>query len=392
MSLAKIAALRVRAARVPLPEPHNTASGTVAESPLVLTDLTLGDGTVGHSLVFTYTPAALKPTADLIANLAPLVIGEPAAPLDLEQKLARRFRLLGPQGWVGIALAAIDMALWDAVARQRGLPLCGLLGAAPKPIPAYGAVGFDGERGSAATAERWARLGFTGVKAKIGYPTLAKDLAVVRAMRAAVGPQVAIMVDYNQSPRRGNRALPRARRRRPDLDRGAHARARLHRPRRARPRHRDPDPGRRKLVGHAPPATRARRAGERRRDARRDEDRRHDRLAARRGAGAAARTARVQSPVAGDLRAVARGHAERALARIRGLVESDPRRAAGRARRHGRARRCAGQRRRLERRRRSALSLLNPPGAPKPVRRGQAGASPRSISSKRLIDAMLRRK
>jgi mandelate racemase len=85
MSLAKIAALRVRAARVPLPEPHNTASGTVAESPLVLTDLTLGDGTFGHSLVFTYTPAALKPTADLIANLAPLVIGEPAAPLDLEQ-------------------------------------------------------------------------------------------------------------------------------------------------------------------------------------------------------------------------------------------------------------------------------------------------------------------
>ncbi|MFN7571039.1 MAG: enolase C-terminal domain-like protein [Betaproteobacteria bacterium] len=199
MPIAKIAALHVRAVRVPLPEPHNTASGTVAESPLVLTDLTLDDGTVGHGLVFTYTPAALKPCAELIANLAPLVVGEPAAPLDVEQKLARRFRLLGPQGLVGIAIAAIDMALWDAVARQRGLPLCVLLGAAPKPIPVYGAVGYDGERGSAATAERWAKRGFTGVKAKIGYPTLAQDLAVVRAMRAAVGPQVAIMVDYNQS-------------------------------------------------------------------------------------------------------------------------------------------------------------------------------------------------
>jgi mandelate racemase len=197
--LSKITALRVRALRVPLPQPHRTAGGTVAESPLVLTDLTLDDGSVGHGLIFTYTPAALKPTAELIANLAPLVIGEPAAPLDLEQKLARRFRLLGTQGLVGMALAALDMALWDAVARQRALPLHALLGAAAKPIPVYGAVGYDGPRDSATSAEHWARQGFKGVKAKIGYPTLAEDLAVVRALRAAVGPDVAIMVDYNQS-------------------------------------------------------------------------------------------------------------------------------------------------------------------------------------------------
>src|SRR6185369_2086174 len=34
---------------------------------------------------------------------------------------------------------------------------------------------------------------------KIGYPTVAEDLRVVRAMRSAVGPEVALMVDYNQS-------------------------------------------------------------------------------------------------------------------------------------------------------------------------------------------------
>lgn len=43
------------------------------------------------------------------------------------------------------------------------------------------------------------RKGFKGVKAKIGYPTAAEDLAVVRAMRTAVGPDVELMVDYNQS-------------------------------------------------------------------------------------------------------------------------------------------------------------------------------------------------
>jgi mandelate racemase len=43
------------------------------------------------------------------------------------------------------------------------------------------------------------RQGFTGIKAKIGYSTVAEDLSVIRAIRSATGPSVAIMVDYNQS-------------------------------------------------------------------------------------------------------------------------------------------------------------------------------------------------
>jgi len=194
----RIRGLTVRALRVPMAQPHRTAGGTVAESPLVLTDVTTEDGVVGHSMVFTYTPAALQPTAELVRNLEPLIAGEPLAPAELEQKLARRFRLLGTQGLVGMALAAIDMALWDALARRHGVSLVRLLGGAPRPVPAYGAVGFEGATGSAKVAEDWARRGFTGVKAKIGYPTVAEDVATVRAMREAVGPDVAIMVDYNQ--------------------------------------------------------------------------------------------------------------------------------------------------------------------------------------------------
>jgi len=191
--------LRVRALRVPLADPHRTASGTVAESPLVLTDAITSEGVAGHSIIFTYTPAALSATADLIRNLQPLVAGEPLAPAAIEQKLAARFRLLGTQGLVGMALAGIDMALWDALARTQNVPLFRLLGGAEKPLPAYGAVGYDGAAGSARVAEQWARRGFRGVKAKIGYPTVQEDLEVIRAMRKAVGNQVAIMVDYNQS-------------------------------------------------------------------------------------------------------------------------------------------------------------------------------------------------
>jgi mandelate racemase len=190
---------RVRAVRVPMTEPHQTASGVVAESPLVLTDVITDAGIVGHSMTFTYTPAALKPTAELIRNAAALVNGDALAPTEIEQKLARRFRLLGTQGLVGMALAGIDMALWDALARVHGLPLVRLLGGMEKPVRCYAGIGYDGPDGCAKAAERWAAKGFTGIKAKIGYPTVQEDVAVVRAMRKAAGPGVTVMVDYNQS-------------------------------------------------------------------------------------------------------------------------------------------------------------------------------------------------
>jgi len=179
-------------------EPHQTASGVITESPLVLTDVVTDAGISGHSIVFTYTPAALKPTAELIRNFEVLVKREVLAPAEIEQRLSRRFRLLGTQGLVGIALAAIDMALWDALARVHGISLVRLLGGAEKPVRAYGAVGYDGVEGCAKVAERWATQGFTGIKAKIGYPTVQEDVAVVRAMRKAAGNDMVIMVDYNQ--------------------------------------------------------------------------------------------------------------------------------------------------------------------------------------------------
>jgi len=195
----RIQSLRARAVRVPMAQPHRTASGAVTESPLVLVDAVTDQGATGHGIVFTYTPAALKPTAELIRNLAPLVEGEELAPIAIEQKLARRFRLLGTQGLIGMALAGIDMALWDALARAHRVSLVTLLGGAPRPVKAYGAIGFDGAVESAKVAEDWARRGFTGVKAKIGYATAAEDIEVIHAIRAAAGPGVAIMVDYNQS-------------------------------------------------------------------------------------------------------------------------------------------------------------------------------------------------
>ena len=198
MAVPIIQDITVRTAIVPIDPPHRTASGLVDKSPLVLIDVLCSSGLVGHGLIFTYMPAALKPVGDLISGLKPLIIDQSLAPATLYDKLQARCRLIGPQGLMGMALAGIDMALWDALAQHQSLPLCRLLGGDPGSVKAYAGIGYDGEMGTAEQAEKWAKKGFQCVKAKIGYPTVEEDVRVVRAMRAAVGVDIDIMVDYNQ--------------------------------------------------------------------------------------------------------------------------------------------------------------------------------------------------
>jgi len=119
----RVCSLRAIPVNVPLARPHPTASGMVESAPLVLLDLETDQGLVGRSYVFCYTPIALRPIAGLIEALQSLIQGDLVAPLALAQKLQARFRLLGPQGFTGIAIAAIDMAAWDVLAKSAGLSL-----------------------------------------------------------------------------------------------------------------------------------------------------------------------------------------------------------------------------------------------------------------------------
>jgi mandelate racemase len=196
-----IRGLQVRAVNVPMTRPLVTSGGTVQTAPLVLIDLQTEEGVVGRAYVFCYTALALEPTSRMVKSLESLVKGEPVAPLALEQKLGRAFRLLGPQGLVGMALAGLDMAAWDALARAAGWPLARLLGGEPRPIPAYNSCGL-GILGAERAAEEALELlepGFRAVKIRLGYPEAWSDLEVVRAVRQAVGPDVVLMSDYNQA-------------------------------------------------------------------------------------------------------------------------------------------------------------------------------------------------
>jgi mandelate racemase len=91
------------------------------------------------------------------------------------------------------------MALWDARARASGLPLVTLLGGTPGPIPAYASLRTMAPTSAAAEAEEALARGFRAVKLKVGRSDLAADLAAIRAVREVIGPDVRLMVDYNQS-------------------------------------------------------------------------------------------------------------------------------------------------------------------------------------------------
>ena len=193
--------LVVHAVDLPMNRPLKTGGGEVGSAAMVLIDLLTEEGVTGCSYLFCPTPLVLKPVARLLSNLAPVIEGDQLAPVEIERKLQRAFRLLGPQGLSAMAVAGIDMAAWDALAKSCRMPLVRLLGGESCRIPAYNSCGLGmiGPERAVEEAQELLAPGFGAIKVRLGYPELKTDLEVVRAIRDSVGEDVVLMSDYNQS-------------------------------------------------------------------------------------------------------------------------------------------------------------------------------------------------
>lgn len=199
MTALTIRAVRVRAVELVPERPVETAAGILATVPLVLVDLETREGIVGCSYVRCYTPVALPATARLIEDLAATAAGSALVPDALNEGLRARFRLLGLQGLVAIAIAGLEMAAWDALAKARALPLVELLGGRSRPVTAYAGLRSMRPEAAAHEAAEAVARGFSGVKLKLGGGSLRTDLEAIRAVRDAIGTERELMVDYNQS-------------------------------------------------------------------------------------------------------------------------------------------------------------------------------------------------
>ena len=133
--------VRARAVVSPLARPIRTAISAIPSAPLVLIDVTTKEGVVGSAYIFAYTPAALPALCRLVVDIGAELTGQPVAPRDIMRRFDRRFRLLGWQGLVGMAVSGLDMALWDALGRAAEKPVVQILGGTPRPLEAYDSFG-----------------------------------------------------------------------------------------------------------------------------------------------------------------------------------------------------------------------------------------------------------
>jgi mandelate racemase len=191
----------VRAVSVPLRRPVVSKVGLFKDWPLILIDLRTREGIVGRSYVEPYLRNAARYVIPAIHDLAAAMQEQPLAPLDRFQSNRRSLNLIGYEGVAMIAVAGLDMAIWDALAKAAGLPLAGLLGGSIGTVPAYNSNGLwltDVTTLAKEAAELVAEGGFAGLKLRLGRDRLADDLAAIREVRAAAGDNIKLMVDFNQ--------------------------------------------------------------------------------------------------------------------------------------------------------------------------------------------------
>src|SRR5258708_10046128 len=136
-----IRSVKARAVIAPISRPVKNAFGVIDAAPLVLIDVATDQGITGHSYIFAYTRLTLKPLVQLIEEIGRDLTGKAIAPFDLMAEMDAKFRLLGWQGLVGMAVSGLDMAFWDALGQAAGQPLAKLLGGSPRPIPGYDSYG-----------------------------------------------------------------------------------------------------------------------------------------------------------------------------------------------------------------------------------------------------------
>ncbi len=201
----EITGLRIRPAIVPLRRALNTRVGRFTHGPFLLIDLETKGGGVGRALCFTFIPLAQKLVPTLIEELVSALKGrkisfaEAAAVHDAGEK---RLSHLGHEGLAKMALSMFDMVLHDALAREAGVPLYRLLGGKAEALPTYNSCGLGIMEATDAAREAKELVaehgGFAHVKLRMGREHAAQEVAAYKAVRAAVGPDITISVDFNQ--------------------------------------------------------------------------------------------------------------------------------------------------------------------------------------------------
>ena len=193
--------IRTHVLAAPLSQPFAYARAWYDTRTAVLVEIETDSGLVGWGEC--YGPARVN--SAVVKEIAPWLIGEDPLRTDhLWQSVYARLRDHGPKGVVIQGLSGIDIALWDIKGKHFGVPAHRLLGGPLRTeVRAY-ATGLyrrkSGDPGKylAEEAASYVAEGFGAVKLKVGFG-IEEDAAMACAVRAAIGRDVALMVDANHA-------------------------------------------------------------------------------------------------------------------------------------------------------------------------------------------------
>jgi L-alanine-DL-glutamate epimerase-like enolase superfamily enzyme len=160
------------------------------------------DGVDGTGYSYTIGTGGSAVVALLRDYMAPWLLGRDAAMVEEIWKGLFFYTHANSVGaTVSLALAAVDIALWDLRCKRAHAPLHHVAGGAQRRIPIYNTEGgwlnftIDELVHNAVKARE---TGFRGFKVKVGQPHVAEDVARLAAVRRELGPDFEIMVDANQ--------------------------------------------------------------------------------------------------------------------------------------------------------------------------------------------------
>jgi mandelate racemase len=186
---------------IPMPRRYVSGIHDYETTENVLLELDVGDAT-GIGYAFAFLPRQADAIRAMAIDLAETLVGRPVDDVRaVWHGLWQRINFVGQSGVSVMALATIDMALWDLLAQRAGMPLYRVLGAVRDSLPVYASGGwftYSAEE-LVEEAQMLAERGFSDYKIKIGHPDLQVDLDRVEQLVVAVGDDVRVMVDANQS-------------------------------------------------------------------------------------------------------------------------------------------------------------------------------------------------
>lgn len=183
----------IRAWSVSLPLRHRLhhATADVPALTAVLVEVQLSDGIWGRAEVRSNGAYATGEDEAAIARALCTVSTEGRSVGELGDELSGHSRL---------ACMAVDTAAWDALARRLGVPLYRAwnpTAAEAVSVRTHAQIGFGDVDTAVHRARSYAAAGFDRLKIRVGAPDLWADVARVRAIRQAIGPEMEFILDAN---------------------------------------------------------------------------------------------------------------------------------------------------------------------------------------------------